>query len=92
MRNLLLSLAVFLTGCSSSLTIVSPPVPDALRQRCPDIIADPLTTGDQFDMSRALVQATQYGKACSARLDALVDAIDVRDQIMATVKTQLEKR
>ena len=49
-------------------------------------------TGDQFDLSRALVQATQYGKACSARLDALVDAIDVRDQIMATVKTQLEKR
>ncbi len=49
-------------------------------------------TGDQFELSRALVQATQYGKACSARLDALVDAIDVRDQIMATVKTQLEKR
>lgn len=63
-----------------------------MRQRCPDVIADPLVTGDQFDLSRALVQATQYGKACSARLDALVDAIDVRDQIMATVKTQLEKR
>ena len=91
MRNLLLSLAVSLTACSNNLTIVSPPVPDALRQKCPDIIADPLVTGDQFDLSRALVQATQSGKACSARLDALVDALDVRDQIMATVKAQIEK-
>jgi len=48
-------------------------------------------TGDQYELSRALVQATQYGKSCSARLDALVDALDVRDQIMATVKAQLEK-
>lgn len=92
MRNLLMCLAVFLTACSSNLTIVSPPVPPELRQRCPDVIADPVTTGDQYDLSRALVQATQYGKACSARLDALVDAIDVRDQIMAVVKTQLEKK
>ena len=92
MRNLLLSLVVCLTACSNNLTIVSPSVPDALRQRCPDQVADPLTTGDQYDLSRALVQATQYGKACAARLDALVDAIDVRDQIMASVKTQLEKK
>ena len=69
---------------------------DALAATCGEIAAAGLRVaaleGDQFDMSRALVQATQYGKACSARLDALVDAIDVRDQIMATVKTQLEKR
>ena len=80
MRNLLIFLAVCLTGCSSSLTILSPPVPDALRQRCPDQVADPLTTGDQFDLSRALVQSTQYGKSCAARLDALIDALTLADQ------------
>jgi len=38
------------------------------------------------------VQSTQYGKSCAARLDALIDALAVRDQIMASVKTQIEKR
>ena len=91
MRHLLLIFVVCLTGCATKLTIVSPPVPETLRERCPDVIAQPLTTGDQFDTSRALIEAVQYSKTCRARHDALIDAIDVRDHIMQSVKTQLEK-
>lgn len=58
--------------------------------RCPDTIAQPLTTGDQYDTSRALVEAVKYGKECKARQDALVNAVEVREQLMQSVKQQLE--
>ena len=92
MRTLLLCLVVFLTACSNQLTLISPPVPPELRVKCGDSIAEPVTTGDQLDTARALVQSVKYGLDCRSRHAALVDAIDVRDQIMASVKMQLEKR
>jgi hypothetical protein len=59
--------------------------------KCDGAIAEPLTTGDPYDLGRALVQATRYGKDCSARQAALVDAVHVRDEILKSIKTQLEK-
>ncbi|MES2319997.1 MAG: hypothetical protein V4631_21155 [Pseudomonadota bacterium] len=50
-----------------------------------------MTTADQFDTARALVQAAEYGKKCAARQAALVDAVKSRDQLMQSVKKQLEK-
>ena len=72
--------------------ISPPPVPADLLVKCGDVMADPLTTGDQLDLARALVQAVKYGVDCRSRQSALVDAVTVRDQIMATVKTQLDGR
>ena len=60
--------------------------------KCEDPIADPLTTADQYDLARALTQAIKFGSDCRARHGALIDAIDVRDQIMTSVKAQLDKR
>lgn len=65
-------------------------MPADLRVKCPDTIAQPLTTGDQFDTSRALVEAVKYGKECKARQDALVNAVEVREQIMQSIQQQLE--
>ena len=92
MRHLLLILVAFLPGCATQLTLLSPPVPAELRVRCEDPIADPLTTADQYDLARALTQAIKFGFDCRARHSALVDAIDVRDQIMTQVKAQIDKR
>ena len=90
MRPLLLLLAVCLTGCATRLTLISPPVRPELLERCPAQIAEPLTTGDQFDLARALVQATRYGKTCAARMEALTDSVQSRDQLMQSVKEQLQ--
>jgi len=56
------------------------------------VIADPLTTADQLDTARALVQATRYGKECAARQQALIDAVKVRQELAKSVKQQLEKK
>ena len=90
MRILPLLLAACLTGCASQLTLISPPLPAELRVRCPDTIAQPLTTGDQYDTARALVEAVRYGKECKARQDALVNAVEVRQEILDSVKLQIE--
>ena len=90
MRNLLLLLVVCLTGCASQLTLISPPIHDDLRVRCGNTIAQPITTGDQYDLARALVEAAKYGKDCKARMDALVNAVEVRQEILESVKKQIE--
>lgn len=90
MRILLLSIAVCLTGCATKLTVTSPPIPSDLRVRCGDVIAQPLTTGDQYDLARALNEAVRYGKDCRARMGALVDAVDTREQVMNSLKKQIE--
>ena len=90
MRILLLLIAAFLTGCGPRLTLISPPLPDDLLVRCDAVIADPLTTGDQYDLARALAQAIGYGKTCKARDDALVNAMKVRETMLESVKQQLE--
>lgn len=63
-----------------------------LLVKCGDTIAAPLTTGDQYDASRALSEATEYAKKCRARQSALIDAVTARDQLMQSVKAQLEKK
>lgn len=92
MRILLLLLVACLTGCAPHLTLLSSPLDDELLVRCPDVIADPLETGDQYDLARALAQATSYGRICKARMDRLVTAVTVRQQTLKSVKTQIEKR
>jgi len=54
------------------------------------VIADPLTTADQFDTARALAQAAGTYRVCAARQAALVDAIEVRESIMRSVREQFE--
>lgn len=91
MRLLPLLIVACLTGCATRLTLISPPVRADLLESCGDVIAEPLTTGDQYDTSRALVEATSYAKKCRARQDALVDAVKSRDQLMKSVQDQLKK-
>lgn len=90
MRALILALiAVSLSGCATRLTLISPPLPAELLARCPDKVADPLTTGDQFDLSRALVESLAYAKNCKARHDALADAVEIRQSIMDQIQERL---
>lgn len=92
MRILLLLIAVCLTGCGTNLVLTSPPVPDKFKTRCSDTIADPLTTGDQYDLSRALTQSTKSYRTCQAKDDALIDAVDTREQVMQSISDQLKGR
>jgi len=93
MRTLILVLiALCLQGCATKLTLISPDVPDSYLVKCGDVIAEPLTTADQLDTARALVQATRYGKECAARQQALIDAVKVRQDIAKSVKQQLERK
>lgn len=89
MRGLLLCLVVFLTGCATRLTVISPDVPADLKVRCPDEIARPLTTGDQYDLARALAEAAKYGRDCRARMNELIDAVEVREGVMRSLQKQI---
>lgn len=91
MRLLPILFALCLSGCATSLTLISPPIRAELLVTCGDKIADPLTTGDQYDTSRALVQATRYARECATRQRILVDAVQIREQMMQSIKQQLEK-
>lgn len=92
MRTLIITLIVVcLSGCVTKLTLNSPEIKSELKQPCGDKIAEPLTTADQFDLARALVQSTTYARDCAARHRALIDAIEVREQVMKSVKTQMDK-
>lgn len=73
------------------MTLISPPVPSELTTRCQAKIADPLTTGDQLDVARALGQSISAYRDCKARHDALVDAVQSRDAIVQSIQTQLQK-
>lgn len=53
-------------------------------------MAEPLTTADQHDTARALVQATHTARDCKARMDALIDAVEVRDEIVRQLKEQMK--
>ena len=90
MRILLLPLVACLTACGTNLTLISPPLPADLLAKCSDKIADPLTTADQYDTARALTQAIGSYKECRARHDALLNAIQVRESMLASVKQQIE--
>ena len=92
MKLMLLLTVVFLSGCATkSIVLSTPSVPPELLQRCPDVIADPLTTADQYDTARALAQAAGNCRACAARQSALVDALEVRESIMRSVQQQLQE-
>lgn len=48
---------------------------------CPDQIADPLTTADQYDLARALNQAVGTYRTCQAQNNALSNAVRTRQAI-----------
>lgn len=76
-----------MTGCATKLTVISPPIDEELRARC-TITVEPLTSGDQYDTARALVQAVKSYRDCKAKHDALLNAIDVRDRVIQSVQQQ----
>ncbi len=86
MKSLLLLSAVFLSACSTTSIVSSPTLPNELKVSCGDVIAQPLTTGDQYDLARALVEAIQYGKDCRSRMNELLEAIAVREQVTGSLK------
>lgn len=88
MPILLILLAVCLTGCATTLTVVSPSIKPELLKPCGKLIADPLTTGDKYDIARALDQAIVYGKDCAKKQAELAGAVKVRE----LMSEQLEKR
>jgi hypothetical protein len=92
MRLLPLLTAACLTGCGTNLTLISPPVDQRLLVRCGEQIAQPLATADQYDLARALAQATKYGTVCAARQAELIDAIESRNKLLDSVATQLERK
>lgn len=71
--------------------MTSPDVPDKFKVKCPDKVADPLTTGDQYDLSRALTQSVQSYRTCQANHEALIDAVETREQVMQSITDQLKK-
>lgn len=87
---LFLLTAVCLSGCATHLTLNSPPIPDELRQPCAQQAAKPLTTGDQYDLARALAEANSAFKDCRARHAALLDAVNTRKQVLHSIKKQVE--
>lgn len=60
-------------------------------EHCGSEIAAPLTTADQYDLSRALVESITYSKSCAEKQKALVAAVKVRQEVMKSIKSQLEK-
>lgn len=88
---LLLSIAICLSGCATRLTLISPPVSSDLLTRCEGTVA-PLTSGDQYDIARALTETNQIYKDCKAKQNALVDAVLTREQVINSVRTQLETK
>lgn len=58
--------------------------------KCSGNVANPLILGDQYDLARALNESVSFGLTCKARQEALVNAVVVRDQILKSVKAQLE--
>ena len=90
MRILLLMAAACLTACAQNLTVNSAPVDDRLLVACGEAIADPLTTGDQYDTARALGQAIKYGRDCSDRHDQLISAVRARAGYADSLNKQLE--
>lgn len=80
---LLLLTAASLTACATRSTLTSPPpVPTELLERCGGVVAEPLTTGDAYDLARALSQAIGYGRDCRKRMNELASAVEARQQIM----------
>lgn len=91
MRILLILLAVCLSGCATSLTTASPEVNTELMQPCTGNIAEPLTTADQNDLARALNQAITFGEQCAERIQKLIDAVQLREQMAKAIKEKIEK-
>ncbi|MEJ0004433.1 MAG: hypothetical protein WDN30_14420 [Pararobbsia sp.] len=66
-------------------------MPDKFKTPCDEQVADPLTTGDQYDLSRALTQSVNTYRICEARHQSLIDAVDTRDQVMQSVSQQISR-
>lgn len=91
MRILLLLIVASLTGCATPLVLNSPAIPDKFKTRCSEQIAEPLTTGDQYDLARALTQSVKTYRTCQATHDALIDAVEIREQVMQSIVDQVHK-
>ena len=73
-----------------SIVILPPQVPHDLLARCAIPAAAPLTSGDQFDLARALVDTLRSARECESRHQALVEAVRVRQELFQILKAQLE--
>lgn len=71
-----------LTGCANPSTLHFPPISYELMQPCGEVIAQPLTTGDQYDLARALSEVTNYAKSCRIRMGNLIEAVQGREKII----------
>jgi hypothetical protein len=69
--------------------VISPAVPDKYKTHCSEQVADPLTTGDQYDLSRALTQSVKSYRTCASQNDALIDAVNVREQVTQAIVKQI---
>ena len=93
MRPLLTLIALFLSGCATrSIVISPPPVDPELLRACQTSAPAPLTTADQYDLARALVEAVRGGEECRLRHRALSDAVRVREQVAESVRQQVQGR
>lgn len=82
MRALLLLTVACLTGCATpSIVVSTPKVPDEYLEKCPERVAARLAQADQYDLARALVDSVEWGRACKARFDALIEAVKARQQL-----------
>ena len=77
---------MFLTGSATNSIVNCPPVKSELLVACGDVIAQPLTTGDQYDLARELSEATKYGRDCRARMQELIDAVKTREKVTESIK------
>lgn len=91
MRILLLLIVACLTGCATPLVVTSPAIPDKFKTLCSEAVADPLTTGDEYDLSRALTQSVKSYRTCQAQHAALIDAVDTREAVMQSISDQLRR-
>ncbi|MGE8446719.1 MAG: hypothetical protein ACN6O1_10965 [Comamonas sp.] len=78
-----LPILLSLTACAQRSTLVpAPPVDERLMQECPEQLANPLTTGDLYDVTERLVEVTGSAKECAGEKKALINAVRARQALL----------
>jgi hypothetical protein len=63
-------------------------VPNEYLETCSAKAAEPLVSADQTDLARALVDVARWGRNCKAKLDALIEAVKVREALANQLEQQ----
>lgn len=50
---------------------------------CPEQLANPLTTGDLYDVTDRLIEVTESAKACAGQKRALATAVRARQKLVS---------